>query len=136
MDPLNSITSIAASGLRAQSARLQVVSENIANSESTALTPNEEPYRRKTVSFGSLEGFGEQIGLVAVTGIHQDASGFKLKFNPGHPAADKNGFVKMPNVNPILEMGNMREATRSYEANMNMFEAAQKMRTSLIDLLR
>jgi len=136
MDPIRSIVAISASGMRAQSTRLRVVSENIANSHSTASGPNELPYRRKVVSFGSQAQFGTGPALVSVTGISADNSEFKLKYDPAHPAADANGFIKLPNVQPIIEMSNMREAARSYEANLNMLESAQKMRDQLIDLLK
>jgi flagellar basal-body rod protein FlgC len=136
MSSLSSIIAIAASGLRAQSVRLRVVSENIANANSTAQTSNEDPYRRKVVTFGQVSLPGESASLVSVTDITAAQGEFRLSFDPGHPAADVNGFIKLPNVNSIIEMSNMREAARSYEANMNMLESAQKMRNELIDLLK
>lgn len=136
MDPLKSIMTIAASGLRAQTTRLRVISENVANTDSTAQSPGGDPYRRKIITFGTKTDSATGAALVAVTDIGRDNSAFDLRYDPSHPAADANGFVKVPNVNPIIEMSNMREAARSYEANMNMFESARRMRSQLIDLLK
>jgi len=136
MDPLKSIGRIAASGMHVQSARLQVVAENVANAESTGSTPGAEPYQRKTISFEEI--FDRDIGasMVEVSEVGRDDAPFTLKHDPSHPAADENGFVKVSNVSPILEMANMREASRSYEANMNLYEAGRRMRTQMIDLLK
>lgn len=136
MDPLKSVIEIAASGLRAQSKRLRVISENVANSSSTSQSPGGDPYRRKVVTFGSATSAATGATMVAVAGISRDKTDFNLHYDPAHPAADGNGYVKMPNVNPMIEMSNMREAARSYEANMNMLEGASKMRNQLIDLLK
>ncbi|WP_127903302.1 flagellar basal body rod protein FlgC [Solirhodobacter olei] len=136
MDPLTAIGSIAASGMKAQGERLRVVSENVANADSTGTTPGSDPYRRKTISFGQMvTDSGGDVG-VKVTDVGQDMSNFRLKYDPGNPAADSSGYVKMPNVNPIIEMANMREASRSYQANVNMLEAGQKMEQQMIDLLK
>ncbi|WP_341212442.1 flagellar basal body rod protein FlgC [uncultured Limimaricola sp.] len=136
MDPLSSISAIAASGMRAQGERLKVVSENVANADSTGNTPGADPYRRKTLSFEEMVDRDMGASMVKVEQIGRDKTPFTLVHDPAHPAADAKGMVKMPNVNPILEMGNMREASRSYEANMNMFEAGRDMRTQMLDLLR
>jgi len=136
MDALKSIAAIAASGLRAQSERLRVVSENVANASSTAQTPGGEPYQRKVISFGAKPLGDTGASIVTVSGIGRDTSPFQLEYDPAHPAADANGYVKLPNVNPVIEMSNMREAARSYEANMNMLESARKMQNQLIDLLK
>ena len=136
MDSLKSISTIAASGMRAQSERLRVVSENVANSNTTADMPGGDPYRRKVISFGT--GFDEATGaaIVQVSEIDRDMSNFRLLFDPSHPSADENGYVKLPNVNPLIEMSNMREAARSYESNLSMLENAKQMRQLLIDLLQ
>ncbi len=144
MDPLNAIASIAASGMRAQAERLRVVSENVANADSTGGSPGADPYRRKTISFGEMVagagggsdgGGGGDVG-VRVTDIGHDMTAFAVKYDPGNPAADARGFVKMPNVNPIIEMADMREASRSYEANVNMLSEGRKMEQQTIDLLK
>lgn len=135
MDPLKSISQIAASGMHVQSARLQVVAENVANADSTGATPGDDPYRRKTISFEEALNRETGLTMVEVSDIGRDQSPFTLRHDPSHPAADENGFVKMPNVSPILEMANMREASRSYEANMNLYEAGRRMRSQMIDLL-
>lgn len=138
MDPLNAIASIAASGMRAQAERLRVVSENVANADSTGGSPGADPYRRKTISFGQMvagAGGGSDVG-VRVTDIGHDMTAFAVKYDPGNPAADARGFVKMPNVNPIIEMADMREASRSYEANVNMLSEGRKMEQQMIDLLK
>ena len=136
MDPLKSISQIAASGMHVQSARLRVVAENVANADSTGATPGDEPYRRKTISFQEALNRESGLTMVEVSDIGRDQSPFTLRHDPSHPAADENGFVKMPNVSPILEMANMREASRSYEANMNLYEAGRRMRSQMIDLLK
>lgn len=136
MDPLNSISAIAASGMRAQGERLKVTAENVANADSTGNTPGADPYRRKTLSFEEMVDREIGASMVRVEDIGRDKAPFTLVHDPSHPAADAKGMVKMPNVNPILEMSNMREASRSYEANMNMFEAGRTMRTQMLDLLR
>ncbi|KAA9009947.1 flagellar basal body rod protein FlgC [Histidinibacterium aquaticum] len=136
MDPLKSITSIAASGMHAQGQRLRIVAENVANADSRGTTPGADPYRRKTVSFEEMVDRNSGSSMVRVAEIGRDQSEFSLIHDPAHPAADENGFVKVPNVNSIIEMSNMREAARSYEANMNMFEAGRRMRNQILDLLK
>lgn len=136
MDPLKSISQIAASGMHVQSARLQVVAENVANADSTGGSPGADPYRRKTISFEEALDRESGLTMVEVSDIGRDQAPFTLRHDPSHPAADENGFVKMPNVSPILEMANMREASRSYEANMNLYEAGRRMRSQMIDLLK
>lgn len=136
MDPLKSILTIAASGMLAQGERLKVVSENVANASSTAMSPGEDPYRRKTITFEEMIDQESGVSTVRVSSIDRDDSEFSLRYEPSHPAADDQGFVKVSNVSPVMEMANMREAARSYEANMNMFESARRMRTQMIDLLK
>ncbi|GHG85418.1 flagellar basal body rod protein FlgC [Pseudodonghicola xiamenensis] len=135
MDALSSIVKIASSGMRVQGARLRVVSENVANSATTATDPGKEPYRRKVISFGEMTDEATGAALVEVSDITRDMGEFSLRFDPAHPAADENGYVKLPNVNPLIEMSNMREASRSYEANLTMLENAKQMRSELIDLI-
>ena len=136
IDPLRAATSIAGAGLEAQSVRLRVVSENLANAQSTGATPGSDPYRRKTVVFGSE--FDRLLGAstVDVKSIGTDQSPFRIEHDPSNPAADKNGNVKMPNVNMLIEMADMREASRSYEANLQMVKEARSMTNQILDLLR
>lgn len=133
---LSKSLNISAAGMRAQGTRLRVISENIANADSTAQAPGAAPYRRKVVSFG--QSFDRELGLstVHVAGIHSDRSDFKRSFQPNHPAADENGYVLMPNVNTLLEMADMREAQRSYEANLKMIQTSQALLQRTIDILR
>ncbi|MFQ5774572.1 MAG: flagellar basal body rod protein FlgC [Kiloniellaceae bacterium] len=127
---------ISASGMKAQGTRLRVISENVANAGSTALTPQGEPYRRKLVTFGST--LDRQLGaeLVEVTKVSRDPSEFGQRYQPGHPAADANGYVKTSNVNTLVEMADMREAERSYQANLRVLQASRNMLQRTIDLLR
>lgn len=136
MDPLKSILQISASGMLAQGERLKVVSENVANASSSGMAPGDEPYRRKTITFEEMLDRDTGVSTVQVSSIDRDKSDFSLRYEPSHPAADEQGFIKVSNVSPILEMANMREAARSYEANMNMFESARRMRSQILDLLK
>ncbi len=136
MDPLKSISTIAASGLHAQGARLKVTAENVANAGSTGLEPGEEPYRRKTISFAEMLDRSTGSSLVKVAAVGRDDGELPIKFDPAHPAADEKGYLRTSNVSAILEMNNMREASRSYEANVSMFEAGRRMRRQIIDLLK
>ncbi len=136
MDTLQSIAKIAASGMTAQTARLRVISENVANADSTGTTPGADPFRRKTISFSELIDRNSGGSLVEIDDIGRDQSPFRRDYDPKHPAADETGYVKRPNVDPIIEMANMREASRNYEANMNMFEAGRRMRSQMLDLLK
>jgi flagellar basal-body rod protein FlgC len=122
--------------MTAQTARLRVISENVANADSTGATPGDDPFRRKTISFSEMVDRDSGATLVEVDRIGRDQSDFRLDYDPSHPAADETGYVKRPNVDPIIEMANMREASRNYEANMNMFEAGRRMRGQMLDLLK
>ena len=127
---------IAASGLRAQAGRMRIISENIANADSTPTSPGADPYRRKVPSFRTEVDRTLDVRLVELGKTRTDTSDFQVKYEPGHPAADKNGNVKFPNVNPILEMTDMREAQRSYEANINVITATRRMLQRTIDILK
>ncbi|GAB5375477.1 MAG: flagellar basal body rod protein FlgC [Acuticoccus sp.] len=135
-DPLAMVARLAGAGMEAQSHRLKVVSQNIANARSTGSTPGAEPYRRKTVVFGAE--LDRQIGALSVRikGADYDDSPFVVEHRPGHPAADALGNVKLPNVNLLVEMADMREANLSYEANLQMMRRARSMIAQTIDLLR
>jgi flagellar basal-body rod protein FlgC len=135
MDFLKSIA-IAASGLRAQAGRMRVISENIANSDSTAQRPQDNPYRRKIPTFHSQLDRTLEARVVGLGRVQNDQSDFRLKYEPGHPAADQAGNVKYPNVNSLVEMTDMREAQRSYEANINVIGATRRMIQRTIDILK
>jgi flagellar basal-body rod protein FlgC len=127
---------IAASGLRAQAGRMRIISENIANADSTPSSPGADPYRRKVPTFRAEFDRALSADLVALGRVQTDQSDFRLKYEPGHPAADKDGNVKYPNVNTLVEMADMREAQRSYEANINVVTATRRMLQRTIDILK
>jgi flagellar basal-body rod protein FlgC len=126
----------AAHGMKAQGVRMRIISENMANAETTGKTPADSPYRRQVVTFKDAMDKSEGTDVVQVDKIVADDSNFTLKYEPGHPAANAEGYVKMPNVNPLLEMMDMREAQRSYEANLGVIQVSRSMLMSSIDLLR
>ena len=135
-DLLETSLRIAASGLQAQSTRLRVVSQNIANAQSTGSTPGSDPYTRQTVSFESEIDRTLGANLVQVKSIGVDPSPFKLQHDPGNPAADENGMVKMPNVDVLMELADMREANRSYEANLQVAKQSADMLNTTISLIK
>jgi flagellar basal-body rod protein FlgC len=136
MDPLSASMKIASSGLEAQSTRLRVVSENIANARSTGDTPGADPYRRKTVTFGAEVDRASNVTTVGVKKLGQDTGNFVEEYDPDNPAANEKGYVKMPNVNVLVEMADMREANRSYEANLQTIKQSRDLISSTIDLLK
>lgn len=136
MDPLTTSLKVAATGLGAQSERLRVVSENLANAQSTAKTSAEDPYTRKTISFSAQLDRESGVAYVNTTRISTDPSNFPVEYLPGHEAADDKGYVKMPNVNMLIEMADMREANRSYEANLQVIKQARELISMTIDLMR
>jgi len=135
MDFLRSIA-IAASGLRAQAGRMRIIAENIANADSTAPKPGDDPYRRKIATFHGVMDRALDARLVALDRPTTDPSQFRLKYQPGHPSADANGNVKYPNVNSLIEMMDMRDAQRSYQANVNIISASRRMIQRTIDILK
>ena len=136
MTDLTKSMSISAAGMKAQGTRLRVISENIANAGSTALTPDGEPYRRKLVSFGVTLDRELGVPQVEVAKVSRDPSDFNEIYQPGHPAADDTGYVRTTNVNTLVEMADMREAERSYQANLRVLQASRTMLQRTIDLLR
>ena len=136
IDPLRASLSIAGSGLEAQSTRLRVVSENLANAESTGATPGSNPYARKTITFEGEMDRAVGAQLVRVKDIGTDRTSFRVEHDPGNPAADQAGNVKLPNVNILVEMADMREANRSYEANLQIVKQTRDLVTMTIDLLK
>jgi len=131
----NAPLDIAYSAMTAEGTRLKVIAENLANADSTGKTPGSEPYRRQLVTFADV--FDKTIGAkrVKVSGTIQDQSAFGKKYEPGHPAAGPDGYVLTPNVNPITELLDMREAQRTYDANLNVIDAVKAMVSRTIDLL-
>lgn len=136
MDALASVMRIAAAGLHAQGTRLRVVAENVANANSTASVAGGDPYRRKTVIFANELDRAIGTELVEVKRIGVDKADFGELYDPGHPMANAEGYVKTPNVQPLIEMTDMREATRSYQANLNVIEQARSMLSATVELLR
>jgi flagellar basal-body rod protein FlgC len=135
-DPLRVALKVGASGLEAQSKRLRVVSENLANAQSTASTPGGDPYTRKVVTFENEVDEALGASLVKVAGIERHRTPYRIEHNPSHPAADANGYVKLPNVDIVSEVADMQEANRSYEANLQVIKQARELIAMTIDLLR
>jgi flagellar basal-body rod protein FlgC len=133
---LKDAMNISASGMKAQGTRLRLISENLANAGSTSQTPGGEPYRRKVLTFGNVLDRTINAQLVKVRSVGPDRSDFELKYDPSHPAANADGYVMLPNVNGVIEMADMREAQRSYDANLNVIDAAKSILSRTIDLLR
>ena len=127
---------VAAAGLKAQSGRMRVIAENLANSNSTASEPGADPYRRRIPTFS--QEVNRELGIKMVTSgrIKLDQSDFGKRYEPGHPAADSQGYVKLPNVNALIEGMDMREAQRSYQANLNVISATRRMLARTLEILR
>src|SRR4051812_932434 len=133
--PPNPAIAVAASALRAQQQRMRVIAENIANAESIGTAPGADPYRRRMPTFEPKQ---IQPGVTGVnmTGVREDQSAFKTTYDPGNPAADAKGYVKTPNVDGLIEALDMREASRAYEANLNVIETARNMQSRTLDILK
>lgn len=127
---------IAVSGMKAQAERLRVISENMANADSVGIRPGEDPYRRQVVTFKNYVDEATGVQLVKVDKVLPDRSPFQMKYMPDHPAANAEGYVAMPNVNPLVEMMDMKEAQRSYDANMSMMQTARDMNSKILDVLK
>ena len=132
--PRNPAMAVAASALKAQSSRMRIIAENIANAESTARTPGGDPYRRQVPVFEARNVDGATG--VALAEVRPDDGDFKLEYDPSHPAANADGYVLRPNVDTLVESMDMREAQRAYEANLNVIETARSMDTRILDLLK
>ena len=133
---LMSAMGAAATGLRAQTVRIRISAENLANADTTAATPGGDPYRRKAPVFRTF--FDKEVGAntVKVTGAREDQSPFQVKYDPSHPAADATGYVKTSNVSSLIEMADLREAQRAYEANLNVIESSRAMMLGVVSLLK
>ena len=136
IDPLQASLRIAGAGLDAQSSRLRIISENIANAQSTATTPGGDPYTRKTISFDSEMDRAAGVALVRVKSIGLDDAPYKVEQDPGNPAADEKGYVKTPNVDVLVELADMREANRGYEANLQVAKQSSDLMSMTINLLK
>lgn len=136
MAELGNSIEVSASGLRAQALRMRVIAENLANSDSVATTPQGDPYRRRVATFAAEVDRASGARQVAVKAIAADASAFGRVYQPGNPAADAQGYVAQPNVDPLIEAADMKSAQRSYEANLNAIESARGMTMRTVDLLK
>ncbi|WP_338719744.1 flagellar basal body rod protein FlgC [Devosia sp. XK-2] len=132
----NSSLRIAATGLHAQTARMRVIAENIANADSAGKAPGDEPYRRRIPTFET--SYDADVGgrVVEIGRLAYDMSAFTSRYEPGHPAADESGYVQYPNVNTLIETVDMRQAQRSYEANLNVVTVTRQMLGRTLDILR
>lgn len=136
MNDFSTSLRVAAGGLRAQSARMRVIAENLANSDSASKTPGADPFRRRIPTFNAI--FDREMGAynVEVGRMAYDLSDFESRYEPGHPAADEAGYVLYPNVDPLIELADMREAQRTYEANLNVVSSTRAMFGQTLDILR
>ena len=133
---LSTSADIAFSGMKAQAQRLKVIAENMANAESVSPVEGGEPYRRQVVTFKQYVDKETGADMVKVGKVVKDESPFVKKYDPNHPAADDKGYVSMPNVNPLIEMMDMKEAQRSYEANLSVVQTSREMNTKILDILK
>ena len=136
MDDLTLSKTIAASGMKAQAQRLRVISENLANADSLSKTPGGQPYRRKTLTFRNELDRATGAELVKVGRVSRDRGQLERKYDPGHEAAGADGYVLLPNVNPLVETMDMKEAQRTYEANLNVISTSKEMMSKTLDLIR
>jgi flagellar basal-body rod protein FlgC len=137
-DPISSsdaAIAAAASALRAQQSRMRIIAENMANADSVSKTAGGDPYRRQVAVFTPVQ-LADGVQGVAMTRAAPDQSAFRTEYQPGHPAADAKGYVKLPNVDPLMEAMDMRDAQRAYEANLNVIDTTNSMQSSLIGLLQ
>ena len=133
---LQKALSISARGMTAQTSRLRVIAENLANQDTTGTSPNTQPYRRKTVTFANAVDKSVGAEMVKVKKVGRDMGDLPLRFDPGHPAADARGYIRVPNVNSFVEVMDMKEAERSYSANLNVLQVSRGMISRTIEMLR
>ncbi|OSQ39699.1 flagellar basal body rod protein FlgC [Thalassospira mesophila] len=127
---------ISAAGMKVQGTRLRVAAENMANADSLPTEAGKDPYRRKILTFKNVMDRETGADLVKVNKVYTDKSAFGLKYEPGHPAANAQGYVQTPNVEPMIEMMDLREAQRSYEANLNVIQSSRSMLLQTLDIIR
>jgi flagellar basal-body rod protein FlgC len=135
MDLQKALT-ISARGMTAQTSRLRVIAENLANQDTTGTSPQTQPYRRKTISFANTMDRAMGAETVRVKKVGRDMGELPLRYDPGHPAADERGYVRVPNVNSFVEVMDMKEAERSYSANLNVLQVSRSMLTRAIEMLK
>ena len=133
---LQKALSISARGMNVQTTRLRVIAENLANQDTTGTSPNTQPYRRKTITFANAMDKSVGAETVRVRKVDRDMGELPLRFDPGHPAADSRGYVRVPNVNSFIEVMDMKEAQRSYSANLNVLQVSRGMLSRTIEMLR
>ncbi len=133
---LQKALSISARGMNVQTTRLRVIAENLANQDTTGTSPNTQPYRRKTITFANAMDKSVGAETVRVKKVDRDMGDLPLRFDPGHPAADGRGYVKVPNVNSFVEVMDMKEAQRAYSANLNVLQVSRGMLSRTIEMLR
>ena len=133
---LSKALTISASGMSVQTTRLRVIAENLANQDTTGSSPTSQPYRRKTITFSNQMDREQGIDLVKVKQIGHDNGDLPVRYDPGHPAADAKGYVRTPNVNSFVEVMDMREAERSYSANLSVMQTTRGMLTRTIEMLK
>jgi flagellar basal-body rod protein FlgC len=136
MDDLTKASVIAISGMKAQSKRSLIVAENMANADSLPSSPSDTPYRRKVITFRNVLDKKLGVDVVKVHKIDVDRSEFQKKYDPKHPAADSKGYVLTPNVNPLIELMDLKESQRSYEANLDVVSVSKTMLTRTVDMLK
>lgn len=135
MDDISAIGKIAGAGMRAQAQRMRITAENMANAESVGSTPGADPFRRKVLSFETVVDRASGANLVGISSVTEDPSDFRMVYDPASPAADASGMVKKPNVDPMIELANMREASHSYQASLNMLDHGRRIKSQLIGML-
>lgn len=136
MSNLSVAADIAVSGMKAQADRLRIISENMANADSVSIVPGGEPYRRQVPAFKNYVDQSTGAQMVKVDHVIKDNAPFEKKYEPNHPGADAEGYVSLPNVNPLIEMMDMKEAQRTYEANLNVMRTSRDMNSKVLDLLK
>ncbi|QHI96503.1 flagellar basal body rod protein FlgC (plasmid) [Aristophania vespae] len=132
----SNIIGISASGMQSQAARLRIAAENLANSDTTGSAPGADPYRRKTITFKEELDRKSGVSSVKVKEIGYDKSDFQMHYDPAHPAANAQGYVKMPNVNPMIEIMDSHDAQHAYEANLNTMQISRSMLTRAINIMK
>lgn len=127
---------ISASGMKVQNVRMRIIAENLANQDSVATAPGEDPYRRKSLTFQNVLDRESGVNKVEVKKVLYDQAEFGMRYDPGHPAADDTGYIKTTNVNGLVELMDMKQAQRSYESNLNAMDVSKNLIMRTVDLLR